>query len=50
MGTLKFRVHTDRGAGIACWLERQTCDQKVVSSNSGRSGGRIFFSRVNFAC
>ena len=35
-------------AGIACWLERQTRDRKVASSNPGRSGGRIFFSRVNF--
>ena len=37
-------------ARIACWLECQTCDWKVVSSNPGRSGGRIFFSRVNFVC
>ena len=34
-------------AKIACWLEH---DWKVVSSNPGRSGGRIFFSRVNFVC
>ena len=38
------------GAGIACWLERRIRDRKVVSSNPGRSGGRIFFSRVNFVC
>ena len=31
---------------IECWAH----DWKVVSSNPGRSGGRIFFSRVNFAC
>ena len=37
-------------AGIACWLERWTCDWKVASSNPGRSGGRIFFSRANFMC
>ena len=36
--------------GIACWLDRQTRDQKVASSNPGRSSGRIFFSRVNFVC
>ena len=36
--------------GMACWLERRTRDRKVASSNSGRSGGRIFFSRVNFVC
>ena len=35
-------------AGIACWLERRTRDRKVASSNPGRSGGRIFFFRVNF--
>ena len=29
-------------------IERRTRDRKVASSNSGRSGGRIFFSRVNF--
>ena len=33
-----------------CWLESRTRDRKVVSSNPGRSGGRIFFSRVNFVC
>ena len=37
-------------AGIACCLARRTRDQKVASSNPGRSGGRIFFSRVNFMC
>ena len=37
-------------ARIACWLERQTGDWKVVSSNPGRSGGWIFFSKVNFVC
>ena len=31
-----------------CWLEHQTHGGKVVSSNPGRSGRRIFFSRVNF--
>ena len=31
-------------------VERQTRDQKVASSNPGRSSGRIFFSRVNFVC
>ena len=38
------------GAGIAWWLERRTRDPKVASSNPGRSGGRIFFSWVNFVC
>ena len=38
------------GAGIAQWLVRRTRDWKVVGSNPRRSGGRIFFSRVNFLC
>ena len=38
------------GAGIACWLERRTRDRKAASSNPGRSGGGIGFSRVNFVC
>ena len=37
-----------RLAEIASWLERRTRDRKVASSNPGRSGGRIGFSRVNF--
>ena len=39
-----------RGAGIAQWLERRTRDWKVVGSNPCWSGGRIFFSRVDFLC
>ena len=31
-------------------VERRTRDRKVASSNPGRSGGRIFFSKVNFVC
>ena len=31
-------------------VEQQTRDRKVASSNPGRSGGRIFFSRANFLC
>ena len=38
------------GAGIAQWLEHRTRDQKVTGLNPCRSGGRIFFSRVNFLC
>ena len=33
-------------AGTACWLQRRTRARKIVSSNPGRSGRRIFFSRV----
>ena len=36
------------GAGIAQWLEQRSCGRKVVGLNPCRSGGRIFFSRVNF--
>ena len=36
------------GTGIAQWLERRTCDWKVPGSNPCRSGGRIFFSGVDF--
>ena len=43
-------IRSTRGAGIACWKERRTRDRKVASSNPGSSGGRIFFSRVNFVC
>ena len=39
-----------RGAGIAPWLERWARDRKVAGSNPCWSGGRIFFSRVNFIC
>ena len=39
-----------RGAGIAQWLEHRTRDRKVAGSNPCWSGGRIFFSRVNFLC
>ena len=35
---------------IAQWLERQTHDRKVPGSSPGKSGGRIFFSGVNFLC
>ena len=37
-------------AGIAQWLERRTSDWKVSGSNPCWSGGRIFFSRVDFLC
>ena len=43
-------VYFNKGAGIACWLERRTRDQKIANSNPGRSGGRNFFLRVNFVC
>ena len=42
--------HTWLGMGIAQWLERRTRDWKVPGSNPSRSGGRIFFSRVDFLC
>ena len=39
-----------RIVGIAQGLEHQTRDRKVTGSNPCWSGGRIFFSRVNFLC
>ena len=38
------------GVRIALWLECLTHDQKVLCLNPGTSGGRSFFSRVNFLC
>ena len=38
------------GSGGSSVVEHQTRDQKVSGSSLGRSGGRIFFSRVNFLC
>ena len=38
------------GVGIDCSYDGRTRDQKVASSKSGRSGGRIFFFRDNFVC
>ena len=37
-------------AGIAHWLERWTRDRKILGSSPRGSGGRIFFSMVNFLC
>ena len=45
-------THTRAGTGIAQRLEHETHDQKVLalSLSTSRSGGIIFFSRVNFLC
>ena len=40
----------DSLVGIACWLEHQTRDRKVASSNPSKSGRRTFSSRVKFVC
>ena len=45
-----FLYNNEERARIARWLERQTRDPKVSCSNPGRSGGRIFFSRINYVC
>ena len=45
-----LEIYIVYGAGIACWSKRRTHDRKVASSNLGRSGARIFFSRINFVC
>ena len=49
-GIAVYKSSHPRGAGIAQWLERRTRDRKVAGSNPCWSGGRIFFSRVNFLC
>ena len=38
------------GSGDSSVAERQTHNQKVLGSSRGRSGQRIFFSRVNYLC
>ena len=38
------------GSGDGSVVERRTRDRKVSSSTPGRSGGRVFLSRVNFVC
>ena len=48
--SLRFVEGVYLGAGIAQWLERRTRDWKVAGSNPCWSGGRIFFSRVDFLC
>ena len=47
---MEDRRETCTRAGIAQWLERRTRDRKVADLNPWRSGGRIFFSGVNFLC
>ena len=39
-----------QGGNSSVILERRTHDWKVMGSNPGRSGRRIFFSRVDFLC
>ena len=46
-GDIRYALYGTRDSFL---VERRTCDRKVASSNPGRGGGRIFFSRVNFAC
>ena len=48
MVSVDISVKVKHHAGIAQWLERWTRDLKVAGSNPCRSGGRIFFSRVDF--
>ena len=50
MGLNKEFLKWEMGTGIAQWLERRTRDWKVPGSNPCRSGGRFFFSRVDFLC
>ena len=49
-------IHADSNPRQVVSSARDTCsiaqtrDRKVASSNPDRSGGKIFFSRVNFVC
>ena len=43
-------TRSQTGAGIAQWLKRRTRDWRVAGSNPCWSGGRIFFSMVDFLC
>ena len=43
-------VNTHMGVGIAQWLQHWTCDWKDAGLNPCWSGGKVFFSRVNFMC
>ena len=50
-----WNIHSCLACGETCllccqWLEHRTRDRKVVGLNPCWSGGRIFFSRVNFLC
>ena len=38
------------GSRDSLLVERRTRDRKVASSNPGRSGGKIFFCKVNILC
>ena len=47
----KKKISLFRGLGwLVGWSERRTGDRKVASPSPGRSGGGIFFCRVNFLC
>ena len=50
VGIQQLTDSSQRGSGISQWLKRRTRDSKVPGSSPGRSGGRTFFSRVNFLC
>ena len=49
-----FAVYTNvtsiGGSRDSLLVRAPTRDQKIASSNPGRSSGRMFFSRVNFVC
>ena len=52
---VSFHIRPDKvdlflGVGITQWLERRTRNRKFAGSNPCWSGGRIFFSKVNFLC
>ena len=42
--------YSAKGSRDSLLVERRTRDRKVANSNPDRSGGRMFFSKVNFVC
>ena len=47
LGVGKWGIQ-ERGNADSSVIERRTPDRKVAGSSPDRSGGRIFFSKVNF--
>ena len=47
---VSYFFYTAVGSWDSLLVEAWTHDQNVVSLSPGRSGGRIYFSRVNFLC
>ena len=46
----KQQIHSVAGSPDSLLVELRTRGRKVASSNPGRNGGKIFFSKVKFVC